>query len=109
MSVANMNSVGYSQTQANMNNTLLTQPKRKKTIAVRNAYNENHATYEQPMKLVVPDEGQVLVTTSMNKLMQDLLHFQSDTAVVWVLLVFHILESVVQENVKNCLICHYIK
>jgi hypothetical protein len=78
----NMNSVGHSKTQADMNHTLLTRPERKKKKAVRNAYNKNHATYEQLMKLVVCDKGPVLVTKSTNQLMQDLLHLQSGTAVV---------------------------
>ena len=47
--------------QADMNNTLLTWPKRKKTKAVRNAYNENHATYKQLTKLLVCDKRQAFV------------------------------------------------
>ena len=77
-----MNSIGYSTTQADMNNTLLTQPKRKKKNSVRNVHNENYATYEQLTKLVVCDKGQALVTQSTTQLMQDLLHLQSGITVV---------------------------
>ena len=67
-------------------------------------YNENHATYEQLMKLVVCDEGQALMTQSNNQLMQDLLHLQSGTTVVGgELLVFQRLKSREIESVKNCL------
>ena len=78
----NMHSVGHSKTQATMNITLLTRPIRKKRKAVGNAYNENHTTYEQLIKLVVSDEGQLVVKTQMNQLLQNLLHLQSGTTVV---------------------------
>ena len=102
----NMNSVGHSKTHAATNNTLLTRPKRKKKKAVRNAYNVNHATYEQLMKLVVCDKGQALVTKSMNQLMQGFYTYKVVRPWWGVLLLFQILKSQVIENVKNCSGCH---
>ena len=64
------------------NDTLLTRPREKRKKSVRNPYTENHALYEQMMKLVVSHEGQSLVTSSCNHLMQDLLQLQTGKSVV---------------------------
>ena len=77
-----MNFVGHSTPEEDTNNTLLTQPKRKKNNSVRNEHNENYGTYEQLTKPVVCDKGQALVTQSNNQLMQDLLHLKRGTTVV---------------------------
>ena len=78
----NINSVGHSLSPMLNNDTLLTRPRKKKKKSVQNAYTENHALYEQMMKLVVSDEGQSLVTSTFNHLMQNLLQLQRGKSVV---------------------------